>query len=50
MTHELILHHYDMSPYAEKIRLCLGRKGLAWRAETEALLSRASCKPVKRAQ
>jgi glutathione S-transferase len=27
---DLILHHYDTSPYAEKIRLALGRKGLAW--------------------
>jgi len=27
-----ILHHYDLSPYAEKIRLCLGRKGVAWRS------------------
>ena len=27
---ELILHHYDMSPYAEKIRLCLGFKSLDW--------------------
>ncbi len=26
----LILHHYAMSPYAEKIRLCLGLKNLAW--------------------
>ena len=25
-------------------------KGLAWRAEAEALLKRASCNPVKRAQ
>ena len=32
MTHELILHHYDLSPYAEKIRLCLGRKGVPWRS------------------
>jgi glutathione S-transferase len=32
MAHELVLHHYDLSPYAEKIRLCLGRKGLAWRS------------------
>jgi glutathione S-transferase len=32
MPHELILHHYDLSPYAEKIRLCLGRKGLPWRS------------------
>ena len=29
---DLILHHYEMSPYAEKIRLALGRKGLAWRS------------------
>ena len=29
---EIILHHYDMSPYAEKIRLALGRKALAWRS------------------
>lgn len=30
--HELILHHYDMSPYAEKIRLAFGLKGLPWRS------------------
>jgi glutathione S-transferase len=29
---DLILHHYDMSPFAEKIRLALGLKGLAWRS------------------
>jgi glutathione S-transferase len=29
---ELILHHYDLSPFAEKIRLALGFKGLAWRS------------------
>ncbi len=29
---EFILHHYDLSPYAEKIRLVLGRKSLAWRS------------------
>jgi glutathione S-transferase len=29
---EPILHHYELSPYAEKIRLALGRKGLAWRS------------------
>ncbi len=32
MSHELILHHYDMSPYAEKVRLMFGLKGLAWRS------------------
>jgi glutathione S-transferase len=29
---EIILHHYDRSPYAEKIRLALGRKSLPWRS------------------
>ena len=29
---ELILHHYDMSPFAEKVRLILGFKRLAWRS------------------
>jgi glutathione S-transferase len=30
--HQLILHHYDISPYAEKIRAMLGFKRLAWRS------------------
>ena len=29
---DLILHHYEMSPYAEKTRLALGLKGLPWRS------------------
>ncbi len=29
---DLILHHYDGSPFAEKIRLILGFKGLAWQS------------------
>jgi glutathione S-transferase len=29
---ELILHHYDISPYSEKIRLIMGIKNLAWRS------------------
>lgn len=29
---DLILHHYGMSPFAEKIRLILGFKGLAWQS------------------
>ena len=29
---DLILHHYTMSPFAEKARLMLGFKGLAWRS------------------
>ncbi|MCW5652407.1 glutathione S-transferase family protein [Hydrogenophaga sp.] len=28
----MILHHYPMSPFAEKARLLLGFKGLAWRS------------------
>lgn len=31
---ELILHHFDASPFAEKIRLVLGFKQLAWRSVT----------------
>ncbi len=30
MTDTLILHHHDPSPFAEKIRLVFGIKGLAW--------------------
>ena len=30
MTDIIILHHYDASPYTEKVRLGLGLKGLAW--------------------
>jgi glutathione S-transferase len=29
---ELILHHYPMSPFAEKIRLIMGYKKLGWRS------------------
>ncbi|KAA0967997.1 glutathione S-transferase family protein [Pseudomonas sp. ANT_H12B] len=29
---ELILHHYPTSPFAEKVRLLLGFKGLSWRS------------------
>lgn len=29
---DLILHHYPLSPYSEKIRAILGYKGLAWRS------------------
>ena len=27
---EIILHHYPLSPYSEKIRLALGLKGVSW--------------------
>ncbi|MEO8926921.1 MAG: glutathione S-transferase family protein [Caulobacteraceae bacterium] len=29
---QIILHHYDASPFSEKARLMLGLKGLAWRS------------------
>src|SRR5688572_10625258 len=29
---EIILHHYQGSPFAEKVRVALGIKGLAWRS------------------
>jgi len=29
---DIVLHHYNESPYAEKIRVLLGHKGLAWRS------------------
>ena len=32
LDRQLILHHYPMSPFAEKIRLILGYKALKWRS------------------
>ncbi|HZF78890.1 MAG TPA: glutathione S-transferase family protein [Rubrivivax sp.] len=32
MPDELILHHYEGSPFAEKARLMLGYKGLTWKS------------------
>src|ERR1700687_5787846 len=29
---EIILHHYPTSPYAEKVRLAFGLKGISWRS------------------
>src|SRR5258705_4619475 len=29
---DIILHHYEISPYSEKVRIGLGLKGLAWRS------------------
>ncbi|MDH4106494.1 MAG: glutathione S-transferase family protein [Gammaproteobacteria bacterium] len=36
---ELILHHFDWSPYAEKVRVLLGIKGLAWRSVQIPMIS-----------
>jgi glutathione S-transferase len=30
--HPIILHHFDQSPFSEKIRVVLGFKGLAWKS------------------
>lgn len=35
---DVILHHYDSSPFSEKIRLCFGIKGLAWRAVDQPVI------------
>jgi glutathione S-transferase len=32
MADDIILHHYDTSPFSEKVRILLGIKGLAWRS------------------
>jgi glutathione S-transferase len=37
-TPELILHHFDLSPFSEKLRLVMGFKGLAWRSVKVPLL------------
>ena len=29
---DIILHHYDRSPFSEKVRLVFGLKGISWRA------------------
>jgi glutathione S-transferase len=29
---EIILHHYDRSPFSEKVRLVFGLKGISWRS------------------
>ncbi|HMN44151.1 MAG TPA: glutathione S-transferase family protein [Povalibacter sp.] len=31
---DIILHHYPTSPFAEKVRIALGIKGLSWRSVT----------------
>ena len=35
---DLILHHYDLSPYAEKVRLMFGLKALAWRSVIQPMI------------
>lgn len=35
---EIILHQYDSSPFSEKVRICLGIKGLAWAAVDQPVI------------
>lgn len=35
---DVILHHYDSSPFSEKVRICFGIKGLAWRAAQQPVI------------
>ena len=37
-TPEIILHHYDTSPFSEKVRLLVGIKGLAWRSVIQPVI------------
>ena len=38
MAHEIILHHYDTSPFSEKPRVVFGVKGLAWRSVIQPVI------------
>ena len=42
MAHDIILHHFDESPFSEKIRLAFGIKGLTW---TSVRISRIMPRP-----
>lgn len=35
---ELILHHYDTSPFSEKVRVMFGIKGLSWRSVIQPVI------------
>lgn len=44
---EPILHHYDMSPYSEKIRLIFGLKGARWRSvQIPAIMPKPDLTPL----
>jgi glutathione S-transferase len=38
MADEIILHHYDTSPFSEKVRVMLGVKGLSWRSVIQPVI------------
>lgn len=35
---DILLHHYDNSPFSEKVRVCLGIKGLDWGAVEQPVI------------
>ena len=44
---DIILHHYDASPFSEKVRLMLGLKGLAWRSvQTPNMMPKPDLTPL----
>lgn len=47
MTSEPILHHFDASPFSEKVRLMFGLKGLTWRSvEIPSLMPKPDYVPL----
>ncbi|MEO1269833.1 MAG: glutathione S-transferase family protein, partial [Myxococcota bacterium] len=47
LSNTFILHHYDLSPYAEKVRLLLGMANAAWGSVlTPAMPPRPSVEPL----
>src|SRR5450432_4289435 len=38
MPDQIILHHYDTSPFSEKVRVMLGVKGLSWRSVIQPVI------------
>lgn len=44
---EFILHHYDPSPFSEKVRVMFGLKGLAWRSvQTPNMMPKPDLTPL----
>src|SRR6201985_1281583 len=35
---DIILHHYDVSPFSEKVRLLFGLKGLEWKSVIQPVI------------
>ena len=38
MADDIILHHYETSPFSEKVRVMLGVKGLSWRSVIQPVI------------